>query len=165
MGVFPLAITTTGFTSAAALGERRREGRGITRCCVQLQHMSQKKCKGSLIWVPKSLLPQMYSQLLHTKEILAFKGSASLVSRQEQIITFTCIQAEIMLGITQSECYSEFHYYHGTCLLWQRHQEIHLLPFGHHCDPKQQPSLWFACSPMEQKRHAHCALLYFHYTV
>lgn len=65
--------------------------------------------------MPQSLLPQMYS--LHTKEILAFKGSRSLVSRQEQIITFTSIQEEIMLGITRSEDFSEFHYYRGTCFL------------------------------------------------
>lgn len=87
------------------------------------------------------------SLLLHSKEIRAFKGSGSLVSRQEQIITFTSVQAEIMLGITHSEAYSEFHYYHGTSFLWHRHQEIHLLPFGHRCDPKQQPSPWTACSP------------------
>ncbi|PKU45145.1 hypothetical protein llap_4550 [Limosa lapponica baueri] len=47
----------------------------------------------------------MYGLFLHTKEILAFKGSGSLVSRQEQIITFTSIQEEIMLGITHSEDY------------------------------------------------------------
>lgn len=65
--------------------------------------------------MPQSLLPQMHGLLLHTEEILVFKKSRSVVSRQEQIIIFTSVQTETMLGITHSEGYSEFHYCNGTC--------------------------------------------------
>lgn len=65
----------------------------------------------------QSLLSQTHSLPLHTQEILVFKGTKSLVSRQEQIITFTSMEAEIILGITPSEGYSEFHYYRGTYFL------------------------------------------------
>lgn len=64
-------------------------------------------------------MPQPYDLLLHTEEILALKGSGSLVSRQEQIITFTSLQTGIMLGTAHCEGYREFHYYHSTCFLWQ----------------------------------------------